>query len=270
MPELPEVETTRRGVAPLLEGRRVTGVVVRDARLRWPVSPELPALLTGCMLRRVQRRAKYLLFDFGERWLLLHLGMSGSLRVVPSASQAQPHDHLDIRFGKQCLRLRDPRRFGAAICIEDRPEAHPLLAKLGPEPLSEAFDGDYLFRRSRGRSAAVKSFLMDQHVVVGVGNIYANESLFDAGIRPQRPAGRIARARYEKLAAAVKATLTKAITAGGTTLRDFQQSDGRPGYFRHELQVYDRAGAPCPVCGTPLRGDRIGQRASVWCPRCQR
>jgi len=269
MPELPEVETTRRGIAPLLQERQVTEVILRNLRLRWPVDPELPQHLRGLQLRQVSRRAKYLLLDFGSGWLILHLGMSGSLRVIPAATPAEAHDHLDICFGDSCLRLRDPRRFGAAIWWPEHPASHPLLVHLGPEPLDQSFDGDYLFRLGRGRNTAVKNFIMDQQVVVGVGNIYASESLFAAGIHPKRAAGRISRERYRRLAEAIKTTLARAISAGGTTLRDFQQSDGRPGYFRHELLVYDRAGEPCHRCGTALQQQRIGQRASYWCPRCQ-
>ncbi len=270
MPELPEVETTRRGIAPLVEGRRVTDVVIRQPRLRWPVPPELPRLLAGRRLVGVTRRAKYLLFHFSHGALLLHLGMSGSLRVVPRGTPPRKHDHFDLVLGKRCLRLRDPRRFGALLWTDEPPELHPLLRHLGPEPLSSAFDGDHLHRLSRGRSRPVKSFLMDARVVVGVGNIYANEALFAAGIHPARACGRVSLARYRRLAEAVREVLADAIEEGGTTLRDFQQADGRPGYFVQRLQVYGREGRPCPRCGAPIRKRSLGQRSSFYCGRCQR
>ncbi len=270
MPELPEVETTRRGIAPLVEGRRVTGVVIRQPRLRWPVPETVPGLLTGQLLRRVTRRAKYLLFHFDQGVLLLHLGMSGSLRVVPAETPPAAHDHFDLLLGRHCLRLRDPRRFGAVLWSDGPVAAHPLLADLGPEPLSDAFDGDWLHRQARGRRAPVKNFIMNSKVVVGVGNIYASESLFDAGIHPARPCGRISRQRYQRLAASIKATLEAAIEQGGTTLRDFHQADGRPGYFEQSLKVYGRAGEDCPRCGGAIRRRMIGQRSSYYCPNCQR
>ncbi|MDQ3039853.1 MAG: bifunctional DNA-formamidopyrimidine glycosylase/DNA-(apurinic or apyrimidinic site) lyase [Pseudomonadota bacterium] len=280
MPELPEVETTRRGLAPHVEGRRVTGVTLRRPDLRWPIAPEIRAVLPGQRIEAVRRRAKYLLFDTQAGSALLHLGMSGSLRVLPAATVAGTHDHVDIglesgaldpgKTGTQrVLRFNDPRRFGCLLW-QAPGETHPLLRGLGPEPLSEAFDGNYLFARSRGRSAPVKSFLMDQRIVVGVGNIYAAEALFAAGIAPQRAAGRIARERYVLLADAVKAVLAHAITRGGTTLRDFLAPDGAPGYFEQELLAYGREGEPCKRCGRPLKHAWIGQRASVWCGHCQR
>ncbi|MCB1747195.1 MAG: bifunctional DNA-formamidopyrimidine glycosylase/DNA-(apurinic or apyrimidinic site) lyase [Gammaproteobacteria bacterium] len=271
MPELPEVETTRRGVAPLLEGRRVVTVAVREPRLRQPVPAALPALLEGRRLRTVARRAKYLLFDFGDGTLLVHLGMSGSLRVVPRRAPLLPHDHVELDFGpRHCLRLRDPRRFGLMLWTMDDPLTHPLLAHLGPEPFDTAFDVDYLATLAHGRRGAVKNFIMDAHVVVGVGNIYASEALFRAGIHPVRAAGRVSRARYRSLIGHVREVLGEAIEAGGTTLRDFMRNDGEPGYFRHNLKVYGRAGEPCTGCGEAVRQRVIGQRSSFFCPRCQR
>ena len=271
MPELPEVETTLRGILPHTEGHRIVAVVVRQPRLRWPVPDQLATELVGHAIDAVQRRAKYLLLRIGAGHLLLHLGMSGSLRVVEAASPAQPHDHVDIVLDDgNALRLRDPRRFGAVLWCSGDIDHHPLLAQLGPEPLGDDFDGDYLYRLSQGRRTAVKPFLMAQQVVVGVGNIYANEALFVAGIDPARAAGRISRARYRRLAEAIREVLAAAIRAGGTTLRDFRHSDGKPGYFSQELRVYGREGLPCPRCATPLRGLRLGQRATTYCPRCQR
>ena len=270
MPELPEVETTRRGIAPLVEGRRVSRVVVRQPRLRWPVPEELPARLARRTLQRVERRAKYLLLRFGHGTLILHLGMSGSLRVVPPRTPPEKHDHFDLVLGNRCLRLRDPRRFGAVLWTGEDPARHPLLANLGPEPLETAFDGAHLHRHSRGRATAVKNFIMDGRIVVGVGNIYASEALFEAGIHPARPCGRISLERYQRLADTIRRTLADAIEQGGTTLRDFRQADGRPGYFVQELKVYGREGAPCPRCGAPVRQRVIGQRSSFYCGRCQR
>lgn len=270
MPELPEVETTRNGIAPHIEGRRICGVVVRQAQLRWPVANDLERLLTGRTLRSVERRAKYLLLRLANGTLILHLGMSGSLRILPRDTSPGRHDHFDLLFGQCCLRLRDPRRFGAVLWT-DRPVAqHPLLAHLGPEPLSAEFNGGYLRQQAQRRRVAVKSLIMDGRVVVGVGNIYANEALFRAGIHPARAAGRISAARYARLTEEIKGVLAAAILQGGTTLRDFQQEDGKPGYFAQELLVYGKAGDPCPGCGTPLRQQRIGQRSSFYCSRCQK
>ncbi|GAB4355547.1 MAG: bifunctional DNA-formamidopyrimidine glycosylase/DNA-(apurinic or apyrimidinic site) lyase [Immundisolibacter sp.] len=273
MPELPEVETTRRGLEPLLVGRRITGAAVRNAALRWPVAPELTTHLPGARIEAVQRRAKYLLLATDRGHLLLHLGMSGSLRVLAAGTPALKHDHVDILLDDgRCLRLRDPRRFGSILFAGATPAAHALLARLGPEPLeldTEAL-GAHLHAASRGRRAAVKSFLMDSGVVVGVGNIYASEALFRAGIRPNKPASALSRPACRRVAAAIQAVLTEAIAAGGTTLRDFANSDGLPGYFAQELSVYGRAGAPCRTCGTPIREQRLGQRSTFWCPACQR
>ncbi|MDT3712053.1 MAG: bifunctional DNA-formamidopyrimidine glycosylase/DNA-(apurinic or apyrimidinic site) lyase [Pseudomonadaceae bacterium] len=270
MPELPEVETTRRGIAPYLVGQRVSRVIVRERRLRWPIPENLDVCLSGQRIEAVERRAKYLLIRFEAGTLIAHLGMSGSLRLVEGALPAAKHEHVDLLLESgQALRYTDPRRFGALLWSDD-PLNHVLLASLGPEPLSEAFDGERLFQLSRGRSMAVKPFIMDNAVVVGVGNIYASEALFAAGIDPRRPAGGISRARYLKLADEIKRILALAIERGGTTLRDFVGGDGKPGYFQQELFVYGRGGEFCKHCGTTLREVRLGQRASVYCSRCQR
>jgi len=274
VPELPEVETTRRGLAPHVVGHRVGAVVLRRPDLRWPIPPEIPALLPGERIDAVRRRAKYLLLDTQVGSALLHLGMSGSLRVLAPDTPVRAHDHVDLLLEgaagrSRVLRFNDPRRFG---CLLWQPPGtlHPLLQDLGPEPLSDDFDGDYLFRRSRGRKAPVKAFLMDQRVVVGVGNIYVAEALFAAGISPLRAAGRVSRERYGVLADAVKSILASAIERGGTTLRDFIAPDGAPGYFEQELAAYGRGGEPCPRCGRPLKAASIAQRATVWCAYCQR
>ncbi|MBP1474382.1 bifunctional DNA-formamidopyrimidine glycosylase/DNA-(apurinic or apyrimidinic site) lyase [Frateuria sp. MAH-13] len=275
MPELPEVETTRRGIAPHVEGRRVAGVVLRRPDLRWPIPREVSELLPGQRIEAVERRAKYLLLHTQAGSALMHLGMSGMLRVLPPDAPLGVHDHVDIALAPEAgrparvLRFTDPRRFG---CLLWQPpgQTHALLASLGPEPLTDAFDGDVLWHLSRGRSAAVKLFLMDNAVVVGVGNIYASEALFAAGIDPRRAAGKISRERYARLAAEVKRILGWAIERGGTTLRDFLNPDGAPGYFFRELNVYGRAGEACKVCGTPIRQAVLGQRSTFWCPRCQR
>jgi len=244
--------------------------------LRWPIPADLPQLLSGQRIEQIERRGKYLLLPFREAGraqgtLLLHLGMSGSLRIVAAGSAAAKHDHLDIEVDSgQALRLHDPRRFGAALWQPGAAGEHELLADLGPEPLTEAFDGRYLWERARGRSAPVKTFLMDSHIVVGVGNIYANEALFSAGIRPDRAAGRIALARYERLVDEIKRVLARSIKQGGTTLRDFVGGDGKPGYFQQQLLVYGRGGEPCRQCGAVLIDVRIGQRSTVYCPHCQR
>lgn len=270
MPELPEVETTRRGIEPHLVGQRVSRVLVRDRRLRWPIPEDLDVRLSGQRIEAVERRAKYLLIRAESGTLIVHLGMSGSLRLVDAASPAAKHEHVDILLESgQALRYTDPRRFGAMLW-SDEPLAHVLLASLGPEPLGEDFDGARLYRLSRGRSMAVKPFIMDNAVVVGVGNIYASEALFAAGIDPRRPAGSISRARYLKLGEEIRRILAMAIERGGTTLRDFVGGDGKPGYFQQELFVYGRNGEFCKNCGTTLREIRLGQRASVYCHRCQR
>jgi formamidopyrimidine-DNA glycosylase len=270
VPELPEVETTRRGIAPHVEGRRIVAATLRRPDLRWPIPAAIREELPGQRVASVQRRAKYLLLEAETGSAILHLGMSGMLRVLPAATPVQVHDHVDLALDSgRVLRLTDPRRFGALLW-QPHGEVHELLRALGPEPLSDAFDGAYLFARSRGRSAPVKHFLMDQRIVVGVGNIYAAEALFRAGIHPVRAAGRVAAARYDALALAVKDILAHAIRRGGTTLRDFLNPDGEPGYFEQELYAYGRAGEPCKACGTTLRAADWGQRATAYCPRCQR
>jgi len=269
MPELPEVETTRRGISPHIEGQNVLEVIVRQGRLRWPVTRGLNQKLSGQVIRRTERRGKYLLIETGNGSLIIHLGMSGSLRIVEAGAAPRKHDHVDLVLGNgKCLRFHDPRRFGA-ILWSRTPLRHELIRGLGPEPLGEDFNGDYLFRLSRGRKLAVKNFIMDSHVVVGVGNIYASESLFMAGIRPGVAAGRISRARYEALATAIMTVLDRAIREGGTTLRDFVREDGQPGYFAQSLNVYGRDGQPCRTCGAVIRKKTIGQRSSYYCPDCQ-
>lgn len=271
MPELPEVETTRRGIEPHVRGQRIARCVVRQPRLRWPIPAELDQWLAGQTIERVERRGKYLLVVFAHGTLLIHLGMSGSLRVIPIGQSVGKHDHVDIELGSgQALRYTDPRRFGAMLWHEGEVSAHPLLVDLGPEPLTDAFDGTYLFERSRSRSAPVKAFLMDSHIVVGVGNIYANEALFSAGIRPDRAAGRISLVRYVALADEIKRVLARSIKQGGTTLRDFVGGDGNPGYFRQQLNVYGRGDEPCLLCGAALQEVRLAQRSTVFCRQCQK
>jgi len=269
MPELPEVETTRRGIAPHLEGQAISRVVVRDKRLRLPVPDSLGEELPGRRIQSVERRGKYLLLHAEGKVLLVHLGMSGSLRISTPDEALRKHDHVDLEFGDRILRYHDPRRFGVVDWWPGRGEDHPLIAPLGIEPLSADFDGAWLHRATRGRKAAVKLVLMDAHTVVGVGNIYASESLFRAGIRPTTPAGSLSATRCEKLAQAVQATLAEAIAAGGSTLRDYVNGEGNPGYFQLAAYVYGREGEPCRVCGTPIRHRVLGQRATYWCPHCQ-
>lgn len=269
MPELPEVEVTRRGIAPQIAGRAISRVVVREARLRWPVTPAVRRL-AGHVVKSVERRAKYLLIDCGEGHLILHLGMSGSLRVVPAGAPAGPHDRVDIEFGDRTLRLRDPRRFGAVLWAAGDPMRHPLIAHLGVEPLSTAFQGKRLHAITRSHRSAIKNVIMDAKRVVGVGNIYASESLYRAGINPRTRADRLSLARCEKLAAEIKQTLRDAIRAGGSSLRDFTGAQGEPGYFQQTYGVYGRTGEPCRSCGTPIRRIVQGQRSSFYCPRCQR
>lgn len=271
MPELPEVETTRRGLEPLLTGASIASVRVRDRRLRWPVPAGLGRHLAGQTVTGVGRRAKYLLIATGNGTLIVHLGMSGSLRVTAADAPPGPHDHVDVVFTDgRALRYRDPRRFGSFHWTGGAAEEHWLLAPLGPEPLGNAFHGPHLSEAARGRRVSVKNFVMNARVVVGVGNIYASEALYLAGIHPVRAAGRIGTARYESLAAAVKRVLGDAIAAGGTTLRDFVDGHGNPGGFATRLRVYDRRGEPCERCGSPIRQRVIGQRSSFFCPRCQR
>lgn len=270
MPELPEVETTRRGLAPRLRGRTLERIVVRNPSLRWRVPEDLEARLAGLRLQALDRRGKYLLFDFGAATQIVHLGMSGSMRIAAPGEPAARHDHVDWLFDDgTLLRLRDPRRFGAVLCTAD-PAHHPLLAHLGPEPLAPAFDADYLYERCRARRSAVKQVIMDAGVVVGVGNIYASESLFHAGIRPGTAAHRLSRAACARLVAAIRKVLTAAIAAGGSSLRDYVASDGELGYFQLQTQVYGREGLPCRRCATPIRRSVQGQRATFHCPSCQR
>jgi formamidopyrimidine-DNA glycosylase len=271
MPELPEVETTRRGIALYMEGKRVEKVIVRSGKLRRPVPPELSEFLPGRTILRVERRGKYLLLRTDRGSVILHLGMSGHLRIVPAMAPAEKHDHLDIVLANgTALRFTDPRRFGLALWTTGDPREHPLLAGLGPEPLEEEFDGDYLFLASRGRSLAVKQFIMDGSTLAGVGNIYANEALFRACIHPARPAGRISRIRCWRLAQAIREVLSEAIALGGTTLSDFRDGEGKPGYFRLRLDVYGREGEPCRKCGATVRQSRQGGRATYFCRKCQR
>jgi formamidopyrimidine-DNA glycosylase len=270
MPELPEVETTKNGISRLLKGRKITAVKVHNRKLRLPVPENIKATLEGQTLLDVTRRAKYLLLKFETGFLIIHLGMSGSLRVAPASKPKQKHDHIEIYFGNMnCLRFRDPRRFGLVIWTETNPEAHKLLSRCGPEPLSEHFDGKYLHDRSKKRQVSVKSFIMNSQIVVGVGNIYASEALFRAGINPNRMAGKIGLSRYLGLGSHIKDVLTEAIASGGTTLKDFLHDDGKPGYFRHKLQVYARKGEPCNICSEPIKQKIIAQRSSFYCSKCQ-
>ena len=269
MPELPEVETTRLGIAPYVERQKVTAVRLYDRRLRWPVPEDLARRLVGRVVDRVERRSKYLLFRLDADTLLVHLGMTGSLRVYKDTPPRRLHDHVDLEFGNGVvLRYHDPRRFGAVLWSPGA--VHPLLAGLGPEPLGADFDPDHLFRATRKRKAAIKLALMDNRVVVGVGNIYANESLFRAGIRPTRAANRISAERLRRLRESVRETLAEAIARGGSTLRDYVDSDGAAGSFQLHCFVYGREGLPCRVCGTTVRSVRLGGRATNFCPRCQR
>jgi len=269
LPELPEVEVTRRGIAPHVTGRAISAVTVREPRLRWRVSDAV-SFLAGSKVRGVSRRGKYLLLDCGRGHLIVHLGMSGSLRLVAPGAPPQKHDHVDLAFGAHVLRLRDPRRFGAMLWTEGAPGEHPLLRDLGIEPLSRAFRGERLHALAKGARAPIKQFLMDGRRIVGVGNIYASESLFRAGIRPQTAAGRLSLERCARLVAAIKHTLRAAIRAGGSSLRDFVGGDGEPGYFQTRYRVYDRAGKPCARCAKPIRRILQGQRASYYCANCQR
>lgn len=272
MPELPEVEVTRLGLVPGIVGRRVTGVAVRNGSLRQPVPIHLADVLLGRELLAIGRRGKYLLLDFGQGWLLVHLGMSGSLRLLATDVPVAKHDHVDLEFGQAVLRYRDPRRFGLVLW-HDRAagpvEDHPLLAPLGLEPLTDGLTGAWLYGATRGRSAPIKQVLMDAHTLVGVGNIYASESLFRAGIAPHIPARQLTLAQCQRLAAAIKETLAAALAAGGSTLRDFIQSDGSSGYFQMQHYVYGRAGEACRLCGSTILSDRLGNRSTFFCPRCQ-
>ena len=271
MPELPEVETTRRGLEPRVVGRKIADVVVRNRNLRWPIPRDLARRLRGERVLAIRRRGKYLLFDVREGHLLVHLGMSGRLSMVARGEPARAHDHVDLQLeGNDSIRLTDPRRFGAMLWVSGPPERHVLLRGLGLEPLEPGFDGQALQRLARGRRVAVKHFLMNSRLITGVGNIYASEALFRAGIHPLRSVARISRPRWERLAAAVRETLERALAAGGTTLRDYASLEGRPGEFGTQCAVYGREGEPCLDCGAPIRALRQGQRSTFYCPGCQR
>ena len=268
MPELPEVETTLRGIAPFVERQKLIGWTIRNPSLRWPV--EIPTFLKNQPVVRLRRRGKYILLEFQSGALLVHLGMSGSFRCVPRAAPYLTHDHVELDFGGEILlRLNDPRRFGSVLWQSGDVDSHRLLAHLGPEPLGNEFSADYLKARALRRKIAIKTFLMDSSVVVGVGNIYANEALFLSGIRPARQVARIPLHKYEDLTIAVRRVLSDAITQGGTTLRDFVSPEGRPGYFRQQLRVYDRKGEECRICGETIVGMVLGGRGTFYCPVCQ-
>ncbi|GAA5494111.1 DNA-(apurinic or apyrimidinic site) lyase [Rubritalea squalenifaciens DSM 18772] len=271
MPELPEVETTCRGISPFLTNKTISRVDVREERLRWPVSPEICSA-TGLVITQVRRRAKYIILDTQSGGhILIHLGMSGSLRICGADSDIRKHDHVIFHLPDELeLRYHDPRRFGCILWVEGNVESHPLLKDLGPEPLSEEFSADYLYASTRGRNTAIKLHIMNNHHVVGVGNIYACESLFMSGIHPTRSAGRISKSRLTKLHQAIQTVLERSITQGGTTLRDFVNSDGQPGYFKQQLEVYDREGEPCRQCGAAIKRIVLGQRSTFYCPKCQR
>ena len=267
MPELPEVETTLRGIAPFVENQKIVDLTVRQPRLRWPVTENIQDIVRGQNIRQLTRRAKYILLGLDQGSILIHLGMSGSLRIVEPSEGWRKHDHIEMQLNNnQALRYHDPRRFGCWLWSHTE---HAQLSHLGPEPLSNEFDGDRLYSASRSRKMAVKPFIMTNSVVVGVGNIYATEALFRSGIRPDRAACKISKKRYDVLAKNIKGVLAAAIHQGGTTLRDFVNSDGQPGYFQQSLDAYGRAGKPCKLCKTSLKELRLGQRSSVFCPKCQ-
>ena len=270
MPELPEVEVTRSAIEPHVVGRRITNIVVRNRAMRWPIPAGIARRVRGLEVKRVLRRGKYLLLDCGGGWLILHLGMSGSLRVIRDSEPPGAHDHVDLVLEGTTLRLRDPRRFGALLWQQGDVLSNRLLADLGVEPLSEEFTAKRLYAATRGRSAGIKHVLMNHTIVVGIGNIYANEALFRAGIRPGTPAGRLSRERCARLVQSVRETLSAAIAAGGSTLRDFMHGSGESGYFQQQYFVYARAGLPCRVCGSPVCSARLGQRSAFYCPKCQK
>jgi len=270
MPELPEVETTCRGLAPWLVGACIKNVQVRERRMRWPLPRSFESDLTGQKIQSVSRRAKYVLIEMTDRTLMIHLGMSGSLRIVDPAVAPKRHDHVDLLLNSgHCLRFNDPRRFGSLHVAHGEVSQHPLLAKLGPEPLSDVFSASFLHARTRHRHVAIKVFIMNAAMVVGVGNIYASEALFRAGVHPAKTAGKLTMAESTRLVAAIKRVLSAAITAGGTTLRDYVNSDGHPGYCQQKLFVYGRSAEPCRRCQTPIRHQVQGQRTTFWCPTCQ-
>ncbi len=270
MPELPEVEITRRGLLPLLN-QTVKNVVIRNASMRWPIPAHLPETLKNQKLISLTRRAKYILATFENGTLLLHLGMSGRISLLDRNYPPEKHDHFDVEFNdNQVLRLRDPRRFGAVLWAGLEPNKHALLSALGPEPLEDTFSGKYLHQHIRTRSATIKTTMMNGHLVVGVGNIYASESLFRARINPQTPANKVSLAKCEQLVAEIKATLNDALAAGGSSLRDFFGTDGNPGYFQQEYFVYGRTGEPCKICAKPIKTVRLGQRSTFYCASCQK
>ncbi len=270
MPELPEVETTRHGITPHIKGQIITKVIIRQAKLRWPIPQELKISAKNKIIEQITRRGKYLLIHLSEGHIIIHLGMSGHLQIVPQNTPHKKHDHVEIHTGNGCcLRYTDPRRFGCILWTTESPYLHPLISRLGPEPLSDNFFKDYLLTKSQNRKVAIKQFIMNSHIVVGVGNIYANEALFMSKIHPFRQASRISQKRYATLTENIKKVLTQAIKQGGTTLKDFTNADGKPGYFQQTLQVYGRGGKPCMVCDTILKEIYLGQRSTVYCPRCQ-
>jgi formamidopyrimidine-DNA glycosylase len=271
VPELPEVESTRRGLAPHVEGQTIRDAIVRNHAMRWPIPRNLARTLRGRGIRSIERRGKYLLFDCGQGWMIIHLGMSGSLQLLSEAKPPEKHDHFDLVLESgSVVRLTDPRRFGAVLWTAQDPAQHPLLVRLAPEPLGDEFNAEWLYKASRGRRVAIKNFIMDSHVVTGVGNIYASEALFDARITPRAAAGRISRARCDALVTAIRQTLTQAIEAGGSSLRDYVGAGGLPGGFQNLHKVYGREGEPCISCATAIRMIRQGQRATFYCPNCQR
>jgi len=271
MPELPEVETTRRGIAPHIENNTIRKVIVRNRSLRWPIPTGLNNKLKDQTVTSVTRRAKYLLINTDIGSLIVHLGMSGSLRILPSTASIEKHDHFELQFDDgQCLRLRDPRRFGCVLWEKGDPFQHKLLINLGPEPLDNLFNAELLFERSRKRKTSIKQFIMDAKIVVGVGNIYASEALFLAGIKPTKLAGKITKINAQDLTAAIKKILKQAIKQGGTTLKDFKSSDGKPGYFQQKLKVYDRKGEACLICKKPITCITLGQRSTFYCSHCQK
>ncbi len=270
MPELPEVETTRLGITPHVVGQEIQAVIVRNKHLRWPITASLSKDLLLSEILKIDRRGKYLLCYTRLGCMIMHLGMSGSLRIVDRTIEVKKHDHLDIVFASgKILRFHDPRRFGSVLWTRKDPLLHKLIKQLGPEPLNEEFNGEWLYTRSRNRTQAVKNFIMDSHNVVGVGNIYASESLFLAGINPKRKAGKVSLQRYEFLADAIKKILARSIRQGGTTLRDFVNGDGKPGYFQQQLNVYARTGEACKQCNSTIKEIKLGQRSSFYCPACQ-
>ena len=271
MPELPEVETSRRGIEPYILHKTVTDVVIRQRKLRWPITPTLKSQLTNQVINEVDRRGKYILLRTDVGTVIIHLGMSGSLRILDKNVPAEKHDHIDICFSNsKLLRLRDPRRFGSVLWTRADPLKHKLIAKLGPEPLSDEFTAEYFHQISRNRKVAIKTLLMNSQIVVGVGNIYANESLFSAGINPKRAADKISLKRYQKLIPTIKEILKRSIEQGGTTLKDFTQQDGKPGYFQQTLSVYGRTDEPCPKCHEPIKQITQAQRSTFYCPNCQK